>query len=171
MCLCPLDFTQWIVGVVLFFQERQTASQVVFPVMLCKMHVHMLSSEAEHSGAERYSLWVAIWWVSLHGSLRDPFSLRWNSFVQKWTSSLRPLCSSDPAPSPTSEIAQYITWGPSRPPGSRDGNLDIPGSPKQSRTRGLCPPHLVKKPTPACLALLHASRCGLIYCDSANCCN
>lgn len=34
----------------------QTASQVSFLATLCKMHVHMLSSEAEHSEAEPAAL-------------------------------------------------------------------------------------------------------------------
>lgn len=36
--------------------DRQTASQVCFLATLCKMHVHMLSSEAEHSEAEPQAL-------------------------------------------------------------------------------------------------------------------
>lgn len=45
----------YIVGVILFFQ-RDTANQVCYLATLCKMHVHMLSSEAEHSEAEPPSL-------------------------------------------------------------------------------------------------------------------
>lgn len=115
-------------------------------------------------------LWAAIWWMSLRCSLREPFSLRRNNFVLKLTSSPSPLCSSDPAPSSTSEITQCII-GPRRTAKSGDGNLNNPGRPKQSQSHGLCVSLLVKNPSSTCLALLRASRCGLIYCDSANCCN
>lgn len=48
MCrICPVHSERNFV-----LPERQTASQVRYVVALCKMHVHVLSSEAEHSEAE-----------------------------------------------------------------------------------------------------------------------
>lgn len=43
-------------GCLFVLPERQTTSQVLLIAALCKMHVHMLSSKAEHGEAEPQAL-------------------------------------------------------------------------------------------------------------------
>lgn len=55
MSVCVFLFSVFYpVGVVLFFHEGKLRGQRL--ASLCKMHVHMLSSEAEHSEAEPAAL-------------------------------------------------------------------------------------------------------------------
>lgn len=117
MCFCILSHN--VVAVILFFQRDKLRARsalqwhhVKSMFACCGVKPSTVKQNQQQS-----CLWVAIWWVSLCGSLREPFFLRWNNFVQKWTSSLSPPCSSDPAPSPTSEITQRIT-GPTKRPGA-----------------------------------------------------
>lgn len=138
--------------------EKQTASPVCRAATACKMRTRMLSSEAEHSQAEPAALsspsghmvGVLVWslqggdetiWFRNEPPLR---ALRAHQIPPR----RRPPPRSPPVPSLSPE---------------RDGNPDVPGRPAQSFTRSLL--------LPPCLGLLRASRCSLIYCDSANCCN
>lgn len=105
-------------GRVFFQRDKLQASFAIQPRCIkCMFTCCREKPSTAKQNQQRYCLWAAIWWVSLRSSLREPFSLRWSNFVQKWTSPLSPLCSSDPAPSPASEITQCIT-GPARRPGA-----------------------------------------------------